>query len=87
MKRISDKRRRQLALERELKVKLMERCHGRCEKCRKLPDFRGLDKHEIVRRSQGGDPLDPKNCLMLCRPCHNFETFGVKEVKADTRRR
>lgn len=26
--------------------------------------------HEIVFRSRGGDPTDPRNCILLCEPCH-----------------
>ena len=28
------------------------------------------DGHEIVKRSAGGDPLDPDNVLLVCRRCH-----------------
>lgn len=30
--------------------------------------------HELVRRSQGGDPTDPANILLVCRPCHVWIT-------------
>jgi HNH endonuclease len=30
--------------------------------------------HEWVKRSQGGDDLDPLNCILLCAECH--EKFG-----------
>jgi hypothetical protein len=31
-----------------------------------------VDVHERRLRSQGGDPTDPANCLVTCRPCHDF---------------
>ena len=43
-----------------------------CAGCGRFDYF--LDKHEIKPRSLGGDPLDPKNCVLLCRPCHFQET-------------
>ena len=39
---------------------------------------RGLYKHEIKFRSQGGDPLDPNNCLMVCGKCSSKE-HGIHE--------
>jgi len=58
---------------------LLPRCKGLCEACGKRPDWRGLVKHELVHRSQGGDPLDPDNCQMRCGSCHSA-VHGVKEV-------
>jgi len=73
IRRISNKRAQQNRKEAELKIKLLDRCQGLCEECGKSPtEFPfTLDKHEIVFRSHGGDPLDPDNCLMLCRQCHD----------------
>lgn len=58
--------------EQKLKKELMERCQGLCENCGKAPtEFPfTLDKHEKVFRSKGGNPLDPENCIMICRACH-----------------
>jgi len=30
------------------------------------------DGHEIVKRSAGGDPLNPNNVLLICRLCHDW---------------
>lgn len=80
---VSDKREIQLREEAKLKRILLSRSNGRCEKCHGLPDtLRGLVKHEIKSRAQGGDPLDPKNCIMLCGACHTWETFDVVEKDA-----
>lgn len=58
---------------------LWKRAGGKCEKCHKLPDFRGLSKHEIKSRAQGGDPTDPDNCQLLCGNCHS-EVHFIREV-------
>jgi len=79
LKPISKERRTQLAHERILIGQLLIRCGGKCEKCKRKPDWRGLSKHEIIKRSQGGNPLDPNNCLMLCGGCHNRE-HGIRET-------
>ena len=65
--------------ERELAEDLVNKSGGRCTSCGETPDWRGLSKHEKVKRSQGGDPLDPDNCQMLCGRCHSRE-HGIKEV-------
>jgi hypothetical protein len=33
---------------------------------------RAVDVHELVRRSQGGNILDPTHVLAVCRPCHDW---------------
>lgn len=86
---ISKKRVEEMRQEREIMPLLCERAGGywngyfcvggKCEKCHKLPDFRGLSKHEIKSRAQGGDPTDPDNCLLLCGRYHSKE-HGIKEV-------
>ena len=32
----------------------------------------GLDVHEPLPRSRGGDPLDPAQCVLLCRGHHRW---------------
>lgn len=70
---------RQKRLERALADRLGARCQGYCEDCGRRPDWRGLSKHEKLKRSQGGDPLDEANCIMLCGPCHSRH-HGIREV-------
>ncbi len=67
--------------EKELTLKLLERCKGFCEICGKWPDWRGLSKHEIVFRSHGGDPLDEDNTLMACGDCHSKQKISGKIIK------
>jgi len=76
---ISSKMAVQKRKERALIRVLLERCHGLCEDCGKLPDWRGLSKHEKVFRSRGGDPLDPDNTEMLCGKCH-ARKHGLREL-------
>ena len=79
MRRVSTRMAKQRRKERELAEVLVNESQGRCKSCGQPPDWRGLSKHEKVKRSQGGDPLDPENCVMLCGRCHSRE-HGIKEV-------
>jgi len=79
MRRVTRKRQYQLAQEKALTQQLLIRSNGQCEKCHEWPDWRGLSKHEIRHRSQGGDPLDPGNCLLLCGKCHSG-AHGIRET-------
>jgi hypothetical protein len=40
--------------------------------------------HEVVFRSQGGSPFDPRNCICLCAGCHRIihgqDSAGIAEV-------
>jgi len=50
----------------------------RCQRCLApvVPPSLGLPQrctghvHEHLHRSQGGDPTDPDNCILLCGVCH-----------------
>jgi predicted HNH restriction endonuclease len=69
---ISKKKQIEKGIEAELRAKLLAEHGNVCMECGKSPfefPFR-LEKHEIKFRSQGGDPTDPSNCLMLCQRCH-----------------
>jgi len=80
LRSISKKRSRERYKERKLTRKLLARCGGLCEGCGEPPDWRGLSKHEKIHRSQGGDPLDPDNCEMLCGKCHSKQ-HGIFEAE------
>jgi 5-methylcytosine-specific restriction endonuclease McrA len=77
MKKVSSKMAKQKIKERKLSQELLEQSGGVCQLCGRAPDFRGLSKHEIVFRSQGGDPLDKKNVKLLCGDCHD-RAHGIK---------
>jgi len=79
IRQVSKKRARVMRQEKALIQCLLRRCGGLCELCHKPPDWRGLSKDEIKSRAQGGDPLDPKNCRMVCGRCHS-NRHGIKEV-------
>lgn len=80
---ISAKRKKQLLLENELKRLLYKKQGGLCAKCKRKLDWHwaGWDKHEIKSRSQGGDPLDPNNCELVCRLCH-IEAGGERVINS-----
>lgn len=81
IKRISKKMQKQKVQEAKLTQELLEKSNGVCALCGKAPDFRGLAKHEVVHRSQGGSAIDPNNTILICGRCHSKE-HGIKEVTA-----
>ena len=42
---------------------------GLCQECHLKPDWRGLARHHIIKRSQGGNE-NPENIIWLCGKCH-----------------
>lgn len=75
IRKVSKKMARQRILERKLSRQLLELCGNRCEICHNPPDFRGLHKHEIIKRSHNGSAIDPLNTLMICLNCHNHVKY------------
>jgi 5-methylcytosine-specific restriction endonuclease McrA len=53
----------------------------RCRRCR--ADKGRMDGHEILPRSLGGDPHDPRNVLLLCEHCHMFLVHHEKTVRIE----
>jgi 5-methylcytosine-specific restriction endonuclease McrA len=55
-----------------------KRSNGICEYlyCREF----ATDGHEILRRSQGGSPVDPENVVHLCREHHNWVHSRIIEA-------
>jgi hypothetical protein len=54
-----------------------DRAKGRCERCQRAVSFDvhpWKDAHAEVNepgmRSKGADPLDPKQCELVCHKCH-----------------
>ncbi len=68
---VSDKMAKQKREERKLTAKLFIASNGLCEICGSKGYPFGLHKHEIIRRGQQGNEIDPLNCLLLCIKCHN----------------
>lgn len=53
-------------------------------RCRRCGTDKGrMDGHEIVLRSKGGDPHDPRNVLLLCEHCHMFLVHHEKTVRIE----
>jgi 5-methylcytosine-specific restriction endonuclease McrA len=52
--------------------------NGLCQNCGKPPDFRGLQKHHKIFRSQGGSDLI-NNIEFLCGYCHSLR-HNIREV-------
>ena len=78
MKRISAKKQAQLKAEKELTARLLVKQSGLCADCKQALRW-GSAKHEIKHRSQGGDPTDEENCVLLCLPCHGAR-HGLKLI-------
>ena len=78
IRQISIKKQHQIEAEKPIRELLAKRANGKCEKCKKLPDWRGLSPHEKIFRSHGG-VLSLWNTIMLCGRCHSKE-HGIKEV-------
>lgn len=76
MKRTPLKRRSTKAADvAKARAALRERLGGRCafsDGC-----WGGLDMHELVRRSQGGDPTDPRIIILVCRKHHGLDENKV----------
>ena len=75
LKSMSKKMVKQKRQENKLSLKLAELSGNRCEICGKPADFRGLHKHEIIRRGQQGNELDPLNTLLLGMCCHDHRKY------------
>jgi len=75
LKSMSRKMVKQKRQENKLSLKLAELSGNRCEICGKPADFRGLHKHEIIRRGQQGNELDPLNTLLLGMCCHDHRKY------------
>lgn len=70
LRSMSDRAKRVALKRAELRRTLLEQRGPRCEApgC----DARWTDMHERLKRSRGGDPLDPANIVCLCRRCHEW---------------
>ncbi len=72
LRKVSNKQRQRKRRWNSLVVHLiMDRADGHCEVCGDLPDFRGLQGHHKIHRSQGGEDTE-ENCVISCGRCHDF---------------
>jgi len=75
---VSKKQKIELQKRRQLKAQLIKESGGRCQKCGKLPDWRGLALHHEKFLSRGGGTrLD--NVILVCYSCHS-KKHNIKEV-------
>jgi hypothetical protein len=51
-----------------------------CERCSAA---HSEDVHEPRMRSRGADILDPKQCVCLCRPCHDWVHLNPAAATAE----
>lgn len=51
-----------------------------CRRCRERP---AAHVHELKRRGQGGDYLDPRQCIGLCARCHDWVETHDAEAHAE----
>lgn len=73
--------RKRIAISRAQTERLLARAGGRCERCHKLPDFRGLQKSHITPKGMGGtkeEYLDSE-LEVLCGVCHDSD-HGIRDV-------
>lgn len=57
------------------RARLLKRAEGRCERCKELPDFRGLMIHHKELRKMGGSQriYEDTDLEVLCGVCHDLE--------------
>ncbi len=75
IRKVSDKRREQLKLEKIQATKLLEKCHGVCMVCGKAPDFRGLYKEHHY----GGKKREMGDFILVCGKCASLQ-HGIEEA-------
>jgi len=51
---------------------------GTYRRCCSPSDFRGMEKHHVIHRSQGGGD-EPENLMYVCAKCQSAQ-HGIKEV-------
>lgn len=75
------KRKKRAGVSREQHARLMARANGRCERCFKKPDWRGLQVSHITNRGMGGTNVEYQDneLEVLCGSCHSKE-HGLREL-------
>jgi 5-methylcytosine-specific restriction endonuclease McrA len=76
---ITERKQQEMQAEAVVRRLLYIKQKGKCALCGGDVDWRGYQKHERKKRSQGGDPTDINNCVLICGRCHSLE-HGIKEV-------
>ena len=74
MRQVSAKRRSTWARRRQVREEVLARDGGCVARTTVLSVacIGPVDVHEVLTRARGGDPLDPDNCVSLCRAHHDW---------------
>ena len=73
MRRVSAKRARMMEVRASVVLDLMLDRGPDCEaRVDGVCSDQATDAHELLRRSQGGSPIEPKNIILVCRSCHRW---------------
>jgi 5-methylcytosine-specific restriction endonuclease McrA len=61
--------------------RLLKRAGGRCEHCRELPDFRGLEIHHLTPKGMGGthEEYEDNELEVVCGKC-SAKYHGIRET-------
>ena len=78
----SSKRRRQQRQRRVVLERLVAERGDRCQAGLSVCAGEAVDGHELVRRSQGGDPTCAEQIILVCRECHRHITENPIEAVA-----
>jgi 5-methylcytosine-specific restriction endonuclease McrA len=78
LNRHSEKGKIEAMTRQEVWWELVQQSNGKCAKCGKFPDFRGLQMHHVIPSGKGGK-TDTNNCQLWCGRCH-AEVHGTREV-------
>lgn len=76
----SVKKQREMLARHKLRIQLRAERGDWCEAQLKVCTGQWVDMHERLARSQGGDPLDADNIVLLCRSCHRYITDNPKKA-------
>jgi 5-methylcytosine-specific restriction endonuclease McrA len=77
IRKISEKKSKQIQEEVEIRKQLWDRCGGKCEECGGDGYPFGIHPHEKIFKSQGGR-MSLTNSIMLCNTCHGRYGHNLK---------
>lgn len=84
MDSMKEKRKLQIAQEREIAKQLLTECGGLCMICGKPPDWRGFQLSHNKNKQMGGTSREIKkeDCELRCARCHAVGKHNIKEVES-----
>jgi hypothetical protein len=69
---MSNRKRAEIAARNILRLQLLKERGPWCQAHTTVCRGAWIEMHELLARSQGGDPLDHDNILCICRACHEW---------------